>query len=192
MRVRFLTLTTLMAVTLSACATDTSNPHEYLDEKTAATVSMAARPIVLARERPELAAHAREYLTLAAAAVNHTGAIDHYLFVYLWSTVDRRLAPGNVNLANDLIIRADDRQIRPPLVGHTPREAGITTAVGAPPGHLWSLHIYRSDLATLRFLSEARQITVTTASPAGQVMYELWDDERDSLKSLVRHLDGLD
>jgi hypothetical protein len=176
---------------LVACAS-ASGPREYLDEKTAATISVVSKPVVFAHERPELAAHSREYVTLAAVAVNHTGAVDYYLFAYFWSTVDRRAAPGGTPTSDELIIAADDRYIRPPVFGHSPQDAGVGSAVGAPPGNRWTLHIYRSDLGTLHFLSEARQIAVTTSSSEGSTTYELWSDERGSLRALVRRLEGRD
>ena len=40
--------------------------HEYLDEQTAATVTVREPALVFARERPELAVNARDYLTLGA------------------------------------------------------------------------------------------------------------------------------
>jgi hypothetical protein len=176
---------------LGACASS-SGPREYLDEKTAATISVVSKPMVFAHERPELAAHSREYVTLAAAAVNHGGAVDYYLFVYFWSTVDRRAAPASPVTSDELIIAADDRHIRPQVFGHSPQEAGVGGAIGAPPGNRWTLHIYRSDLGTLHFLSEARQIAVTTPSSEGPTTYELWSDQRGSLRALVRRLEGQD
>ena len=43
-------------------------PREYLDEETAATITVVAEPLVFACPRPELAANVRDYVTLAAAA----------------------------------------------------------------------------------------------------------------------------
>src|SRR5262249_42195978 len=54
-------------------------PKEYLDQSTAATVTVVGRPLVFARERPNFAVHMRDYITLAAAAVNRTGKIDYIL-----------------------------------------------------------------------------------------------------------------
>ena len=179
------------AVALTACLAESLQPREYLDQKTAATVTVAAKPLVFAHERPELAAHSREYVTLAATALNKGGAIEYYLFVYFWSTLDRRNAPVATPAGEEMIIAADDRQLRPQLAGHSLEDAGVGTAVAAPPGH-WTLHVYQSDLATLHFLSEARQIRVIATSPDGPVTYEPWKDERESLKLLVRHLEGQD
>lgn len=185
-------VTCAAVLALSACVADSLKPREYLDEKTAATVTVVAKPLVFAHERPELAAHSREYVTLAATALNKGGAIDFYLFAYFWSTLDRRNAPSGAPVGDEITIMADDRQLRPQLEGHSLQEAGVGTAVAAPPGNQWALHVYRSDLPTLHFLSEARQIRVITRSPDGPVTYEVWKDERESLKALVRRLEGQD
>src|SRR5690242_15561306 len=97
---RLLVCTLTMA--LGACVAASSGPHEHLDEKTAATVTTASQPLVFARERPELAAHSREYITLAGAAVNRSGALECYLFVYRWSTVDRRGVPDSALTTDNL------------------------------------------------------------------------------------------
>jgi hypothetical protein len=183
-------LLVMFAWTLHACAADGSLPHEYLDEKTAATVTTAAKPMVFAHERPDVAAHSREYVTLAPAALDRGGAIDYYLFAYFWSTVDPRSTTHSTTGAGQLTLLADDRHIQPALFGHSAEEAGVGNALAAPPGHQWVLQVYRTDIPTLRFLSEARQITVAIETPQGPVAYDLWRDQRESLKALVQRLEG--
>jgi hypothetical protein len=179
----------MLAITaaLGACAAapQARQPTEFLDEKTAATVSVAAKPLVFARERTELAAHARDYVTLAGASVNRSGTIEYFIFAYFWSTIDRRDA-REVPLPDDeLVIAADDRRIQPQLAGHSTQDAGVGTAVRSPPGHRWTLNVYRSDIATLRYIAEARSLTVMTGPARDPITYFLWDDERRSLRALV-------
>ncbi len=194
MRGRLIPLVIFGLAALSACTATGSfpAPREYLDEKTAATVTVVAEPLVFARERRELAAHSQDYVTLTAASVNRSGAIDYFLFAYFWSTLDRRNRPGGSDFqaADAIALAADDRLIRPPLMGHSAQEAGVGTAVHAPPHHRWALNVYRTDVATLRFLVEARHIAVVTPSPEGPITYEVWDDERRSLRGLVDRLEG--
>jgi hypothetical protein len=165
-------------------------PQEYLDDRTAATVSVVAKPLVFARERRELAAHARDYVTVAACSVNRSGAVDYFFLVYFWSTLDRRDRPGGRDLPapEDLTIAADDRLIRLKLLGHQPQEAGVGSALHSPPHRHWTLNVYRTDLATLRFLSAAGHIAVVTDSTEGAVTYEPWGDDQRSLRGLVARL----
>jgi hypothetical protein len=171
---------------------DSKAPSEYLDQTTAATITVVAKPLVFAHERPELAAHARDYVTLAAASVNRSGTIEYYIFAYLWSTVDNRNRSGVPPTADTLTIAADDRRITPQLAGHSSQEAGVGTAVRAPPGHHWTLNVYKTDIATLGFIAESRQLTVITGATEGPVTYEPWDDQRRALRGLVRRLQGQD
>jgi hypothetical protein len=195
MRALYLSVVILeIAVALGACASapDSASPKEYLDETTAATVSVVAKPLVFAHERPELAAHARDYVTLAAASVNRGGTIEHYIFAYLWSTLDNRNRDGVPPTADNLTIAADDRRINPQLVGHTSKEGGVGSAIRAPPGHHWTLNVYRTDLATLGFIAEAHRLAVISGPAEVPTTYESWDDQRRALRGLVRRLEGQD
>jgi len=193
MRAPYLPAITMgIAVALGACASATVSPGEYLDELTTATITVVAKPLVFAHERPELAAHARDYVTLAAASVNRGGAIEHYIFAYLWSTVDDRNRNGVPLAPDNLTIAADDRRINPQLAGHSSKEVGVGNAVRAPPGRHWALNVYKTDVATLGFIAEARHLAVITGSAEGPVTYESWDDQRRALRGLVRRLEGED
>src|SRR6266702_4782668 len=143
-----------VAVALAACASapDSVSASEYLDETTAATISVVAKPLVFAHEHPERAVHARDYVTLAAASVNRGGAVEYYIFAYLWSTLDNTNRNGVPLAADSLVIAADDRRINPQLAGHSSQEAGVGTAVRAPPGRHWTLNVYRTDVPTLGFI----------------------------------------
>ncbi|MBV8742852.1 MAG: hypothetical protein JOZ12_13770, partial [Sinobacteraceae bacterium] len=87
---------------LGGCAAGpaANHPQEYLDKQTAATISVVDKPLVFARDRPERAVHARDYATIAAAAVNMQGKTDYVLIAYFWSTLD----------PHDELRSADDRR----------------------------------------------------------------------------------
>ncbi len=182
----------LAAIGACTAAGSSRAPQEYLDDKTAATVTVMAKPMVFARERRELAAHSRDYVTLTATSVNRSGSVDYFIFAYFWSTLDRRDPLGGKDLlgGDEITIAADDRLIRPRFEGHSSQEVGVGGAVHSPPHHRWTLNVYRTDVATLRFLVESRHIAVVTASAEGPITYDLWDDERDSLRGLVDRLEG--
>ncbi len=184
---------TLLATTaLAACAASPpeNHPQEYLDKETAATISVVDKPLVFARERPERAAHARDYATVAAAAVNRQGKTDYVLIAYFWSTLDphdevrsagdRRKQESE----DDVTFIADDRVIKLPLAGHSATDAGVGVPVHAP-AHASAPDVYRTDLATLRYMAAARHLALLRRSDADS-RYELWDDHREALAGLVR------
>ena len=173
------------------------SPRELLDKDTAATISMVGRPLVFAHERPERAAHMRDYITLAAAAVDRGGRIEYDLIVYFWTTFDAHGLEGEpfkeraAGLARKpLAIAADDRRILLQLAGSNAHDAGIGGAVGVPPAHSTTPEVYATDLPTLRFLAAARHLSVLADADDPSSNFELWADHRAALRQLVRLLSG--
>ncbi len=209
---------------LIGCAVtpDPQSPREYLDQTTAATVIIVARPMVFAHEKPELAVHMRDYVTLAAATIDRSGKTDYVVIAYFWSTFDAHgragaavaqagsaVTPagspvaqagpatsrgaedsGNESATDDLVIAADDRRIVLHLSGHSPRDAGIGETIMAPPVQSVLPNVYRTDLATLRFLAAARNIAVITGPHAVETEFPVWDDQRAALAAFVRQISG--
>lgn len=181
---------------ISACTAlpSADSPLEYLDQETAATVSVVGRPIVFAHERPNRAAHMRDYVTLAAATVNRSGKTDYVVIAYFWTTFDPhgqqnddRVIPAGTG---ELVIVADDRRIQLQLEGHSAHDAGIGAPIHAPPGSAATPNVYRTDLATLRFIAAAHHLAVLANADDPVSSYEIWDDRRAALDALVRWLNG--
>ena len=70
-----------------------SNSTEIFDEETGSTLLVVSKPLVFARDRSDVAAHARDYATLVAVEDDRSGQYTQYLLLYRWSTVDRRMSP---------------------------------------------------------------------------------------------------
>lgn len=185
------TLCYLLALT--ACMTDaaleTSGPTEFLDEATGATITTVQRPLIFARERRDLAANSRDYVTLAAASVNRSGKIHYLLVAYAWSTVDSRLREPEPD-DDALVIAADDRRIRLATAGRTAAQQGIVAPIHEPPGPTQAPKVYETDLQTLRFLSAAHQLSVQRGSDELAPSYVIWSDERAALAQFVLFLKG--
>jgi hypothetical protein len=184
------TLAALLVLGASGALAGEKEPREYLDEDTAATVTVVGEPLVFAYARPALAANQRDYVTLAAAAVNRNRKISYVLIAYFWSTVDPRLRHDPLPSPEQLVLQADDRRIQLRLQGHSPHEAGIGVPVHAPPGADATPNVYGTDLGTIRFIGEARELTVVVDSDPAPITYELWEDRRVALRNFVRHMDG--
>lgn len=99
----------LAAILAAGCASEQpAGPREYLDERTAATITVAGESMVFACERPELGVNGRDYVTLTAADVNTSGRHATHLVGYAWSTLDKRaVAEGDSRY--ELV--ADDRTL---------------------------------------------------------------------------------
>jgi hypothetical protein len=179
---------------LSACSAIPSAdaPQVYLDQSTAATITVVGQPLVFARERPNFAVHMRDYITLAAASVNRAGKIEYVLIAYFWTTFDPHGRDGDAGSRHpdDLVVVADDRRIHPVRLDLSAHEAGIEERVHAPPVGAGVPTIYRTDPATLRFIAAARDLSAQTSTGDTELQYELWEDRRAALTAWVRHLDG--
>jgi hypothetical protein len=184
---------------LTACSDIpvSDGPREILDSQTGATISMVARPLVFAHERPERAAHMRDYITLAAAAVDRGGRIEYDLIAYFWTTFDAHGLEGETFQqraagleSKPLTIAADDRRILLQPAALNAREAGIGLAPDFAPPHAAMPVVYATDLPTLGFLSAARHLAVLADADDPASAFELWADQRRALKRLVRSLNG--
>ena len=180
----------LLALGTCAALAGDKQPQEYLDEETAATITVVGEPLVFACPRPELAANVRDYVTLAAAAVDRNGKISYVLIAYFWSTVDPRLRRDAMPSPEPLVLQADDRRVELKLRGHSAHEAGIGAPVHAPPGAALTPNVYGTELATLRFVSEARNLTIVADSDGTALSYDLWEDRRTALRAFVHHMNG--
>lgn len=81
----------IAALLVAGCASEQpAGPREYLDERTAATITVAGESMVFACDRPDLGVHARDYVTLTAVDVNTSGRHATHLVGYAWSTLDKR------------------------------------------------------------------------------------------------------
>jgi hypothetical protein len=165
-------------------------PHEYLDPETAATVTIVGEPIIFANPRTEVAANARDYVTLAAAAVDRNGKVSYVLVAYFWSTVDARVRGYPMPNPEPLVVQADDRRIELKLQGHSPYDSGISVPVHPPPGPAVSPNVYAIDLGALRSIAVARQLSLVAETNITSIPYALWEDRRAALLAFVKHMSG--
>jgi hypothetical protein len=186
-------VTSLAALVINGSATVAlaagNHPLEYLDEVTGATVTVVSRPLVFT-ERSGVVANARDYVTLAVAAVDQSGKISYVVMAYFWSVgVSRPVAPA---AAEPLVLQADDRRIQLELRGAPARELGIGVPVHKPPFGAATPNIYAIDLPTMRLIAESHHLTLRVESQGTYLNYELFEDRRVALKELVRRVDGKD
>jgi hypothetical protein len=175
---------------LAACSSlpTAHAPQEYLDERTGATITMAAKPLVFASVRTERATNLRDYLTLVPASVNRAGSIQYVWIVYAWSTLDP-LSAGKTE-TESMVITADQRRIALLPVATTAAEAGISLPKRGPPGVSSISHVYSADLETMGLMATARGVRLQVGHSDTAPYFELWDDGRASLSEFVRIAHG--
>jgi hypothetical protein len=167
-----------------------AGPIEYLDENTGATVTAVERPLVFALERSDVAANLRDYVTLAAAAVNRGGKVQYLLIAYRWSTLDPRARADAATAQVPLVLAADDRRIRLAGSGQTPHDMGVDRLIHPPPKVVAEPVVVSTDLGTLRFIAAARGLSVMADPDPAAPRYELWEDRRAAWSAFVGYMAG--
>ena len=164
------------SVLLASCATPApgGGEREYLDEQTAATVTVGAPALVFARERPDLAVHARDYLTLVPVDVNRAGVHAQYFVGYAWSTIDKRSLADEQATPLRFELVADGRRI--PLVQHTGsvRELGLGGPPVPPPARSATLLVAPASREQQDFILAAADVRAVLVQDSGSARYELW------------------
>jgi hypothetical protein len=179
----------LLAVCGLACActpfAHAPQPREVLDEHGGATLIIVERPIVLARPRTDVAANARDYLTLVGLQEDRSGRFTTWLIAHRWSTVDPRIAADRGVGAGRLRIIADDREVllapaepAPALLARGDLLFGPTTA------RTQSM-AYPIDVPTLRYLAGAQSLSANFPEDGLPIPYGIWQDGRSALMALV-------
>jgi len=182
---------------LQACADRGGgrSPRVYLDQATAVTVTTVGWPLVFAHERPNFAVHMRDYITLAAASVDRAGKLESILIAYYWTTFDPHgqdeqtgVRPHAGGFPDELILMADDRRIQIMKLERSAHEAGIEERAHAPPVGGGMPAIYSVDLATMRYIAAARNLSAQTRTGETVLDYEMWEDGRPALAEWLHHL----
>jgi hypothetical protein len=161
-------------------------PRNYLDERTGVTVSVVAQPLTFSRDRSELAARSRDYVTLVAVVLNNGGHYQNVLLGYPWSTVDARMDPERSDDPGTLVITADDRRFVLTPTERSLHDIGLDSPIGRPAGSHRPGHVYLTDPATLRFLAAARSLRLQVGTQEPATPYQIWQDGRAALAALVQ------
>lgn len=159
--------------------------REILDEQTGNTLFVAARPLMFARDRTDVAAHARDYVRMSAVAVNETGKYSVYLLVHRWSTVDRRMLSPPAAGADELRLLADERVIDLDPLQSVPADLDARTEFRAPNHGDAITRAYEIDIATLRFVAASRSLSLRLPKDTLDTPFALWRDGRSDLKRFV-------
>jgi hypothetical protein len=184
----FTLLTALPAlVAMSGCAArrPAADSHEIFDEQTGNTLSVVEKPLIFARERSDVAAYARDYATLVAVEVDHSGAFNDYLLLYRWSTVDPRMSPEPDPAQGELRIVTDGRAIILTPLAVMPVDLSRRRILHLPDHGDVIAHAYAVDAATLRFIATSGKISVRMPQEPLDMPFGIWQDGRPALEQFL-------
>jgi len=186
MVVRGSTILVGLAVLLAGCTWSTAPPElgEYLDESTAMTVVHLAEPAIYYQEAPTLAAHARDYVSLALLELSQAGQRHYLLWVWCWSTIDRPVQPGSSE--SRIVLFVDDepmelRTSRPPSLGRWPH---------APPVNGGEMAFFALTRNQVERVGRARHTSVYVEGGPAAGDYLPWTDARAGMSAFGRRVDA--
>lgn len=162
---------------LAGCATlPDDEPREYLDSRTAATITVGGPALVFARERPELAVNARDYVTLVPIDVNRAGTHTQYYYGYLWSTIDKRRADASAEAvpASRLDLVADGRRIALRPHAGPLRELGLGDEPLPPPSRSAEVLVAPTTREVQSFVADATELRAVATVSGSSEQFELW------------------
>lgn len=184
----------LVALMLVGCAaTHVVTPREYLDEETAATVTVVADPWIYSekRTRPastfmdnrsstaggfagELGSEQRDFLSVYAIDVNRMGTHHQYLAVL--QSLPRVDAAGAAKSAPTLELQVANQKMSLQPITQTPRELGIAQApaqVDAGGSQWWYFPVGKEVLTAI---AGSRDLQAALVVEADRTTYEIWRD----------------
>lgn len=172
--------TTLLATTIAAvlittgCASrQAASPREYLDEHTAATITVAGENMVFAYDRPELGVNARDYVTLTAVDVNTSGRHALHLVGFAWSTLDKRAVTEGDSRYE---IVADDRTLPLQAMPEGFRAIGLNEPPIPVPSRTAVPLAAPVTRDQLQFLRDTPDVRVLRTRSGVMERFELWRD----------------
>jgi hypothetical protein len=185
MKIRAVLLMVLTA--LASCANrPPAASQEIFDESDASTLLVVAKPIVFARERSDLAAHARDYATLVAVEIDISGDYSDYLLVYRWSTVDRRMLPPPDPAGGALRIIADGRVFNFNPIDRLPVNFAQRRELHMPKRDDVVPRGYKVDAETLHFIATSEELTLRMPQEPFDAPFKLFEDGRRALLEFLK------
>jgi hypothetical protein len=159
--------------------------QEVFDEETGNTVTVVSKPLVFARERTDVAAHARDYATLVAVEVDRSGSFKDFLLLYRWSTVDKRMTSPPQPDEEEMRLTSDGRVISLKPLESLPVGVGSKVNLHLPRHGAAIVRAFAVDLNLLRFLAASNGLTLQMPREPLDAPFQIWEDGRRALGEFV-------
>lgn len=182
--------TAIVASVLAGCAASLPPVAEKMDPLTAATLMYSAIPMVLYRDDPGRAAHAKNFVSLGPLLVNRSGNYQYYLWLGIWNTNQAPDIDERRDGFDSVVLFVDGEPLPLELSGWTPESIGASEPVYAQPVASSLDAYYRVTADQIRLLANARDVQLRTSGRVPR-SFEPWDDQAAARASLQRFLQQL-
>lgn len=174
----------LLTLSLSACSTEPVNaPREYLDERTAATITVVRDPWIFTREAVRTAnGQYRDFLQLYAIDVNRMGDHKQYLAA-LYSLSAPSAADASV--PPTLELEAAEWSMSLQASTAQPKEIGLARPVADAYALDATWSYFPVDKQALARIANASDLEAEIIWRGERTAYALWRDGREELSELT-------
>jgi hypothetical protein len=173
-----------LIASLFGCSTErVVTPREYLDEQTAATITVVKDPWIFTRESARTAdSQYRDFLHLYAIDVNRMGDHRQYIAALQSFSAEQRL---QTHEPPTLELRTGEWSITLRASAAQPKEIGIVQPVAEAYTLNASWWYFPVDKQTLASIANTTDLQATMLHREERVAYTLWRDGREELSELT-------
>jgi len=178
----------ILSLLATACTmrTDDTSLRQRLDESSGATITTLDAPAAFSRDRPMLAANARDYVYMGPVEINRAGERSYALWVAYCSTIDRTDGQRFVAPA-DAWLLVDDA---PMELGQPERNVDLADWLYEAPVVGGDKVVYALTRAQLQLIARSRDVRVVIGGAGDEAAkFEPWRDGTAGLPDFARYLD---
>jgi hypothetical protein len=173
----------LIASILGCTASRVVTPREYLDEQTAATITVVKDPWIFTRTLSESSAtDEQDFLHLYAIDVNRMG--DHRQYLAVLQSVPPTQHTAISDMPN-LELTSGGETIALEATTASPRELGIAQPVAESYTMTAAWFYFPVDKQVLARIANTRDLDAAMVIDSERIPYVLWRDGRDELSELT-------
>ena len=178
---RTLAAAALLVLLVGCASTKSTTPRAYLDEQTAATITVVADPWIFTRKNapPQL-----DFFNLYAIDVNRMG--DHkkyFVVVHYWPEGDM------ATTAPTLVLNGGSQEIKLQATTEDGRKLGIAQPLDKAAPSSSRNWFYPVDKATLQALAQSRQLGASLITSKTTADYAVWRDGSSELSEFALAVD---
>ena len=162
--------------------------REYVDETSAISVTITSSALIFARERSDLAANARDYITLAPLETNRTGERSYFWMGYIWSTIDRRKGEPMIADGDELVLLADGRPIRLVALDTPLSDRGVVQPPLPAPKRNAIPVLFAVNPESIAYAAHATDLHIELLRAGTSETFVLWKDARAAVRAFAERV----
>lgn len=183
MRSAFVPILCLAALMIAGCLnTRAVTPREYLDEQTAATITVVSDPWIFTRGQEQVNSEQRDFLHVYAIDVNRMGNHRQYLAVL------QSLPPAELSTSTTtplLALKSSYETMQVKATDQDARDLGIAQPIAEAYSLGASWWYFPVDKQTLAKIANSRDLSAEMIVDDERLSYVLWRDGREELSELT-------